>query len=323
MESRYLHFILTFLFFQFGLAARAQTAEKFLGYSDYQIITDRNFKADRYFERLAEHGVNFQRIWVLGYSHSAKEVDELMPFVKKGSRYRLSEINPQYLARLENVLKAAEHHNLRVMLTLFDHWSLSRVFRQTPWHPRNNHERLLQDPLPSFYSLDKPQLQRVQKNLVKQIVRQSKRFHPVYEIMNEAAGANCKELAGWHDQVASWILEEFPEAEIGVNLKPECGEVLNADWVDIISFHQNIWEKNGICPSIQKYPEKHVIIDTDGAWEVRDDNSLVQTWLDEALRCGGSFNHKDNIYELDREFLQLYKNRTGHVSERGGGAFAQ
>jgi hypothetical protein len=54
-----------------------------------------------------------------------------------------------------------------------------------------------------------------------------------------------------------------------------------------------------------------VIIDTDGAWEVRDDNRLVKTWFDEALRCGGSFNHKDNIYDLDTEFLQLYTDGRG------------
>lgn len=302
-----MYFILRVLLFQFALTNAVWPAEKYFGYSDYQIITDRSFRADRYFQRVAQHGVNFQRMWVTGYSNAARDVDELMPFSRRGNQYRLSAINPKYLKRLKEVMDQARAHNQRVMLTLFDHWSLARVFPKTPWYYKNNHERLLDRPFPNFYSVDDTKLNRIQENLVREIVRSTKHFNPIYEVMNEAAGADCARISVWHEKVASWILDEFPEAEIAVNLMQECAEVLNAGWVSIISFHQNVWDKRGICESIENYPEKHVIIDTDGAWEVRDDNALVKTWLDETLRCGGSFNHKDNIYKLDSEFLQLYR----------------
>ncbi len=284
--------------------------ETYLGYSDYHIITDRNFRADKYFLVMAEHGVNFQRIWVTGYSGSARNVDELMPFVRRGNKYRLSEISPVYRKRLTDVMQQAESHDLRVMLTLFDHWSLRKVFEHTPWHFKNNEERLLKRALPDFYDVENKKLMRIQENLVREIVRETKRFDPIYEIMNEAGSADCSQLNKWHEMVASWILEEEPDAEIAVNPKPDCGQILNAAWVDIISFHQNAWDTYGICPSIQQYPEKHVIIDTDGAWEIRDDNRLVKRWLAESLRCGASFNHKDDIYQLDRQLLRHYREVT-------------
>ena len=295
------------LVFQFAFAGASQASERYLGYSDYQVITDRHFRLDRYFQALARQGVNFQRIWVTGYSGAARNVEELLPFARHRRRYNLNAYNQQYFQRLRQVMEQAQTNRHRVMLTLFDHWSLSREFRKTPWFFKNNVQQLLKEPFPHFYSLENRKLVRIQEDLVREVVRQTKQFQPIYEIMNEGASANCQTLSVWHEKVASWILEEFPEAEIAVNLKSECAEVLNADWVSIVSFHQNIWEKNGICESIRKYPDKHVIIDTDGAWEVRDDNRLVKTWLDEALSCGGSFNHKDNIYDLDLEFLKFYR----------------
>ena len=284
--------------------------ETYLGYSDYQIITDSDFRADKYFLSMAEHGVNFQRIWVTGYSGSARKIDELMPFARRGNKYRLSEISPVYRERLNEVMEQAKSHDLRVMLTLFDAWSLRKVFWQTPWYFKNSEERLLRRPFPAFYDLDNKKLMGIQENLVREIVKETKNFDPIYEIMNEASGANCNQLTKWHEKVASWILEESPDAEIAVNPNIECSGILEADWVDIISFHELTWNSYGICQSIQRYPDKHVIIDTDGAWEIRDNNRLVKRWLAESLRCGGSFNHKDNIYELDRQLLRHYREVT-------------
>jgi hypothetical protein len=314
MKNSFFHSILTVLLFQFLLVAPL-FGETYLGYSDYQIITDSDFRADKYFLSMAEHGVNFQRIWVTGYSGAAKQIDELMPFARRGNKYRLSEISPVYRERLKEVMEQAESHDLRVMLTLFDHWSLRKVFEVTPWYFKNNEERLLKGGSPSFYDVDNKKLMRIQENLVREIVKETKSFDPIYEIMNEAAGASCAELTEWHEKVASWILEESPDAEIAVNPNIECSGILEADWVDIISFHEKTWKTYGICQSIQRYPDKHVIIDTDGAWEIRDDNRLVKRWLAESRRCGGSFNHKDDIYQLDRQLLRHYRD----VTERGEG----
>ena len=305
MKNSVFHSILILLF-QFAIVAPL-FGETYLGYSDYQIITDSNFSAGKYFLSVAEHGVNFQRIWVTGYSGAARQIDELMPFARRGNRYRLSEISPVYRKRLREVMEQAESHDLRVMLTLFDHWSLRKAFTDTPWYFKNNEERLLKRALPSFYDVRNKKLMLIQENLVREIVRETKSFDPIYEIMNEAASANCSQIAEWHEKVATWILEESPDAQIAVNPNEECSTILEADWVDIISFHERAWKTYGICQSIQRYPDKHVIIDTDGAWEIRDDNRLVKRWLAESLRCGGSFNHKDDIYQLDRQLLRHYR----------------
>jgi hypothetical protein len=315
MRIRYnVHSILAFLLFQFAIAldgaadSKADPREWYLGYSDYQIITDTSFRADRYFQTMAEHGVNFQRIWVTGYSDVAVKFEELMPFAQRRGKYRLTKINPQYLKRLSTVMQQAQTHNQQVMLTLFDHWSLARGFAKTPWYYKNNHEKLLQTAFPDFYNLDDKLLMQVQENLVTEIVRTTKRYEPIYEIMNESAGTKCGPLAAWHERVASWILREAPDARIAANVNAECPEILNAEWLDIISFHHLTWQRYGICGTIERFPNKHVIIDTDGAWEVRDDNRLVEDWFAESRRCGASFNHKDDIYTLDRELLRHYRN---------------
>jgi hypothetical protein len=306
MKVPFSHSILTILLFQF-VALSSAGAQTYLGYSDYQIATDLNFAAGPYFEKMSEAGVNFQRIWVMGYSGVEPNFDELMPFAMDRGKYRLDQIEPAYITRLQNVLTQAEKYDQRVMLTLFDHWSLARMFEKTPWFYKNNYQRLLKRSLPDFYNIQNRRLMDVQENYVREIVRMTKDFTPIYEIMNEAGGAKCGPIGQWHNRVASWILSESPDAEIAININDDCSEILDASWVDIISLHHGNWKNDGICASAKKFPEKQVIIDTDGAWKIRGDNRLVRRWLRQALACGASFNHKDDIYNPDRELLRIYR----------------
>lgn len=298
--------MLTILLFQF-VAVPVFCAETYIGYSDYQIVTDINFPADHYFQKMSQSGVNFQRIWAIGYSGVEPSFKERMPFVRERGKYRLDQIDERYLQRLRSVLQDAEQHNQRVMLTLFDHWSLTGVFPKTPWFYKNNYQRLLKRSLPEFFNVENLKLINIQENYVREIVAASKDFDPIYEIMNEAGGAPCDQIAEWHQKVASWILSESKDAEIAVNVNNNCSEMLDADWVDIISLHHANWKEHGICASAKQYPEKQIIIDTDGAWKIRGDNRLVRRWLREALDCGVSFNHKDDIYDLDTELLRIYE----------------
>ena len=130
--------------------------------------------------------------------------------------------------------------------------------------------------------------------------------------MNEGGGVSCGQLEEWHDRVASWILDESPDAEIGVNVGNSCISIVEAQWVDVISLHGLNWREHGVCPFVEKYPDKVVIMDTDGAWKERGDNRKVKKWLREAMSCGASFNHKDDIYNPDWELLEIYRTaRTG------------
>jgi hypothetical protein len=296
---------------------RAFAGPEYLGYSNYQIITDFSFDPVPYFQQMDNHAVNLQRIWILGYSNSADKINETMPFVLAGKKYDLKRIDPMYLQRLIEVLQAAEMHNQQVMLTLFDHWSLatSDVFPQTPWFFKNNTDRLLRKPFPEFYDMRNRKLVQIQRNYVEKIVRASASFSPIYEIMNEAGGTDCDTLNRWHKQVADWIKEFAPDARIAVNMRNTCTDVLNQPWVDVVSFHADVWQKNGICNLAEKYRDtKTVIIDTDGAWRVRHDNDLIRTWLRQSLSCGASFNHKDDIYTPDPEALQIFQ-KAGQETE--------
>jgi hypothetical protein len=306
MRITRIDFILTILCFQFAIIT-AINAQPYLGYSDYQIITDKNFHAGAYFRKMSDQGVNFQRIWALGYSGTAKKFDELLPFVLTNGKYQLRSIEPRYLQRLNEVLEEAQTYDQRVMLTLFDHWALAAQFYKTPWYHKNNHERLVLPGKRDFFDVTDKKLTGIQENYVRTIVRTTRGFNPIYEIMNEAGGPSCEGLTKWHERVASWILDEAPDAEIALNITPECSELLNSPWVDVISFHHSQWNQRGICNLTKKYADKLVIIDTDGGWRYRDDNKLVKKWMNEAFACGASFNHKDDIYDLDRQFLNLYR----------------
>jgi hypothetical protein len=49
------------------------------------------------------------------------------------------------------------------------------------------------------------------------------------------------------------------------------------------------------------------LIDTDAAFKERENNKAVRQWAREALECGASFNHKDDIYSLDRQALRIFR----------------
>src|SRR5207247_2200010 len=135
------------------------------------------------------------------------------------------------------------------------------IFPQTPWYFKNNTDRLLKQAFPDFFNLNNRKLREIQKKYVRTITAAARPYHPIYEIMNEAAGVGCADLAAWHQRVGQWIHEVDPDARIAVNLMADCPEILLAPWVDIISFHGNDWTKNGICPLAKRFSEKIVIID--------------------------------------------------------------
>jgi hypothetical protein len=298
--------MLRILVFQ-TLALSTAFATSYLGYSDYQVVTDPSFPAGRYFETMAESGVNFQRIWALGYSGVDKKIPERLPFVRQG-KYDLEQIDSVYLDRLKSVLRLANQNGQKVMLTLFDNWSLgTRTFERTPWYSRNNYQRLKVGGRKDFYSVENKELLRIQEHFVRTIVANTKDSEPIYEIVNEGSGVACDQLDEWHGRVASWIEQEAPNAQIGVNVSNACASIFGAPWADVISLHGDNWRAKPVCDYVERYPDKLVIMDTDGAWKTRNDNRLVKKWLSEAMSCGASFNHKDDIYNLDREVLQIYK----------------
>lgn len=293
------------------LGAHLYAADPYIGYSDYQIVTDTRFDAAPYFERMQSDGVNLQRIWVLGYSNTGS-FREQMPFRKEGKKYDLNELDSSYLERLRSTLAEAQRRGQTVMLTLFDRWSMASAanFSRTPWYYKNNTDKLLTDPFPEFYDLSYPKLVSVQKSLVQEIVRATAEFHPIYEIMNEARWQqDCRILADFHDQVAQWILEIDPNARIAVNIIGNCPSIYKQEWVSLISFHAYDWRDHGICETIEQYRDlgKQILIDTDGAFKERVDNKLLRKWLQETLTCGASFNHKDDIYYLDKEALAIFR----------------
>jgi hypothetical protein len=297
----------------------AFSAVTHIGYSDYHVLSDPSFDVENYFKEMRSYGVTLQRLWVIGYSNVTFR-DERMPFVKTDGKYDLTKLDPEFMARLRKVLELAKRYDQKVMLTLFDRWTLSHEdnFKKTPWYYTNNHQRLLRNSLPDFHDIRNAKLMAIHENYVRSIVAATREFHPIYEIMNEArlrGDDSCKPVIRWHNHVARWIRAEDPAAEIAINVGQDCSNIYTANWIDIISLHYGQWE-NGICDAIDQLKRfnKQVIIDTDGAFKERHDNRLVKRWLQQSLQCGAWFNHKDEIDDLDREALEIFRNTRGSLA---------
>src|SRR6185437_16801787 len=97
--KRKVYFRRSLMVFQFCvillLAGNLAAQPVYFGYSNYQIITDPEFRYTPYFTLMKANGVNFQRIWILGYSGSAPEIAEALPFQLKGRRYKLRQLRPE------------------------------------------------------------------------------------------------------------------------------------------------------------------------------------------------------------------------------------
>ena len=287
----------------------ADPGPPYIGYSDYQIVTDRSFDSESYFKKVAGAGINLQRLWATGYGNTDSRLRELQPFARQGKKYDLEKINPRYLDRLQRVFQQADNNGLRILFTLFDRWQIGSAerFVRTPWYYKNNTTGYLKNAAPDFYELENSGWMRIQENYVKTLVRRTKAFHPIYEIMNEPIlPGDCRRLVQWHEQIVSWILQEAPDSEIAVNVFLECdslAEIPDAGWVTL---HYEAWD-DGICKAIEplKAMGKNVLIDTDGAFLHRGDNDRLRQWQQESLACGASFNHKDDIYKLDKDALHV------------------
>lgn len=300
--------------FAFTASAGSPPAPPYIGYSDYQIVTDRSFDPAPYFQEMARAGLNLQRLWAMGYGNTDDRLRELQPFARHGRKYDLHRINPRYLDRLNRVFREADENGLRLMFTLFDRWQIGTAerFVRTPWYYKNNTTKYLRNAFPDFHNLENPGWAEIQENYVKTLVRETRAFHPIYEIMNEPSlPGDCAGLVKWHERVASWILQEAPDAEIAVNMYNECDSLAEIRYVRWVTLHYAGWN-TGICEAIEpiKAAGKQVVIDTDGAFPHRDTAGRLRQWYQESLACGASFNHKDDIYKLDREALRVLSEKS-------------
>jgi hypothetical protein len=198
---------------------------------------------------------------------------------------------------------------------------------------------------------------RIQRNLVYKIMSVAKNYPNVFfEIMNETrtagAGTNT-EMANWTKAIITWVRAtgNNPSALVSVSVDESVSAatdpkftsvekaILGIPSIDMISLHHGEWRNgpndpspNAICTAINKYSKprsvggfgRSVIIDTDGAKTLRENNTIVSNWLNATMNCTGipkgvaHFNHKDFITVptttatcLDCNALRLLDDITG------------
>ena len=323
------------------------------GSSDYHVITAAAFDRLAYLDAVASYGINFQRMWICGYSRVGEGTwmsGELQPYKidhYDGGKpiYDLTQWNQEYFDRLHAVAERCFQRGIIMQITLFDHWSLyhsggDAPFSKHVWHGGpggNNINNVLTGAVgvPGVYQIfstypNLNQLGTIEKGYVRKIANELKGYDNVlYEIMNEARDSTgALELRRWHYKVAEWIKEVKPSALVNVNPGEHRDNVYTLVNIDVVALHYGEWEEPDYGPDnidnvLSSYfgtYGKPIIIDDDGAWgddgtghPIRDNNARVNSWANAAISHGGHFNHKDSITDLDTEALTYIGAYASHL----------
>ncbi|MFN8110067.1 MAG: hypothetical protein U0Y82_09525 [Thermoleophilia bacterium] len=169
-----------------------------------------------YLDMLQVHGLNLTRLWTWEQARWTTETTadyHFTPtlFVRTGPgdgldgkpRFDLTRVNPAYLARLRERVRAARQRGVATVVMLFNGWSVTRKLRdkQDPWrgHPlnaANNVNGVNGDPNGDGSGVDSqtltsPAVTAVQDRYVRAVVRALAREPGVlYEISNESDGSS-------------------------------------------------------------------------------------------------------------------------------------
>ncbi|HET7234759.1 MAG TPA: hypothetical protein VFJ16_32395 [Longimicrobium sp.] len=166
--------------------------------------------------KLAVQRNNFFRHWIMAYWNYAQPGNAHSPFHRReDGKWNVTAYNPDYFARLDAMIRAAQHHGIVVQLTLFDVPGLKGGWDRwgnNPWNAANNSNGFITAPsgLPGFYAGSGP-LRAAQQAFVEKVVGATMKYWNVfYEIINEGGGsgsdvARREERARWFDAVAGWI----------------------------------------------------------------------------------------------------------------------
>jgi hypothetical protein len=297
------------------------------GYGDYHPLTDPTIDIPALLDLLADHGINFYRVWAHGYSNvGGAPGRDVLPFRFSGGKYDLTKWNAAFFDRLAQFCDSAKARGMIIELSLFDHWAMysAQNFASNPWNAANNVNGLVvgETPFPAFYDTGDAKLMQIQRGYVEKIVAETKDYGNVfYEIMNEAGHADDATIAAWHQTVGGWI----KTASSGALTSATADEPTYAKGkVDIIALHYDDWRgqadacdhgPGNIAPTVDYFRKtygKPVIIDDDGAWHkdcagviVREDNKRLKTWVEAVTAADAHFNHKDLIPDLDIEAVDI------------------
>ena len=285
------------------------------------------FDYEAFLAMLENHNHNFFRLWawdLLTWNTSGNREENSRthlvypkPWLRTGPgtaldgepRFDLSAYNPEYFERLRERVGLAADHGMYLAVMLFEGWGTQfspGAYESHPFHPDNNIQNLpltLEDSAKlQIYTLDHPEITRLQEAYVRKVIETLHEFNNVlYEISNE----NHPGSTEWQYHMIRFIKQTEEEMgkshPVGMTFQYRGGSNQTlfdspADWISPNpdgGYRDNPPAGTG---------EKVIITDTDHLWGIGGNRQWV--WL--SLFRG-----------LNPIFMDSYD---GKVLERGSGS---
>jgi len=193
----------------------------------YGAILNLDFDYKRYLRTLAADRLNLTRAFVGTYREGPESfgitANTLAPVHERFiapwprtdvlgaldglTKFDLTRWNETYFARLKDFMKEAAVRGVVVELTLFCPFYHDEMWNLSPLHAGNNVNAIGKCKREQVFTMQHPEMQRVQDALVKKIVAELREFdNLMYEISNEPY-INNMITAGWERHIAAVIVE--------------------------------------------------------------------------------------------------------------------
>jgi hypothetical protein len=279
----------------------------------YGAVLNRDFDFEPYLNILAADSLNLTRTFSGTYREvpgsfnipnntlAPKPGRYAAPWVKKGDKYDLDAIDPEYVNRLKTFLRAASERGIVVEYVLFCTFYDDGLWDIDPMNAKNNLNGVGAISREEVLTLKHPDLLAKQKDFVRKIVKELNEFDNVYfEICNEPYFAGV--ALDWQHAIAETIAEtekSLPNKHlIAQNIANDKAKVDHPDpLVSIFNFHyatppETVAMNYGL--------NRPIADDETGFRGTEDDFYRNEAW--EFLLAGGSiFSNLDYSFTPDQE----------------------
>jgi len=217
----------------------------------YGAVISKTFDYVKYFDALAEYGLNYTRIYPGGFvepagkwlpdDNMAPGPDLIVPWARSdtpgyitgGNKFDLSKWDPEYFARLRDFLSEAEKRGIIVEICFFN-CQFADYWVNSPLHISNNIQGIGDCEYQMFQTLDNEPLVREQLKYIEKLIVETNDFdNVIYEFVDESSShlISTHRVYHWIEKMLSTAVEveeKLPKKHLMAN-QLEIGVDFSAD----------------------------------------------------------------------------------------------
>lgn len=315
------------------LLFRGQPAVLITSGEHYGAVLNLDFDYGPYLDELQTHGLNLTRTFsgayceppgafsITGNTLAPREGRLICPWARSsepgyangGNKFDLEQWDPAYFDRLKDFVAEAGKRGVVVELVLFCPFYEDSMWDLSPMKASNNVNGIGQMPRTEVYTLEHPELLKVQDAMVRKIVRELNEFDNVYfEICNEPYFGGV--TGQWQDHIIKTIVEtekDLPRKHlIARNIANGSQKITDPHpAVSIFNFHY------ATPPTAvrENYGLNRVIGDDETGFKGSEDVTYRREGWEFILAGGGIYSN------LDYSFTPEHEDGTAKPQAPGGG----